>query len=292
MTQPILTCGKYKLTLGTETKIMGILNVTPDSFSDGGKFLTIDKAVRQAKKMEKNGADIIDIGGESTRPFADTITEEEEINRVIPVIKKLANQINIPISIDTTKPTVAKKAIKAGASIINDISALKFNPNLAKIAADYNTPLILMHMKKNPQLMQIEPTYENLIEEIKHFLSDAVNLAQSYNVPKEKIIIDPGIGFGKTFTHNLIILKRLKEFKTLGLPLLIGTSRKAFIRNLLIENNEEPTPDSNIVRTGTNATLSAAALKGADIVRVHNVASAKNTLKIINAIKNASEIAV
>ncbi len=287
MKQTTLNCGKYKLKLGSETKIMGILNVTPDSFSDGGKFFAAENAVTQAKKMEQEGADIIDIGGESTRPFAEPVTEQAEINRVIPVIKKLSDQINIPISIDTTKPNVAKEAIKAGACIINDISGLKFDPSLAQVAADYNASLILMHIKKNPQVMQIEPKYENLIEEIKQFLSDAVKLAQSYNVPKNKIVIDPGIGFGKTFSHNLIILKKLKEFKTLNLPILIGTSRKAFIRNLLAKNNKQPLPDSEIVKTGANATIAAASLNGADIIRVHNVESAKNTLKIINAIKNA-----
>ncbi|MBW1650891.1 MAG: dihydropteroate synthase [Deltaproteobacteria bacterium] len=287
MKQTTLICGKYKLTLGSETKIMGILNVTPDSFSDGGKFFAAKDAVIQAKKMEQEGADIIDIGGESTRPFAESITEQEEINRVIPIIKKLADQINIPISIDTTKPAVAEEAIEAGASIINDISGLKFDPDLAKIAADYNTPLILMHMKKNPRTMQTAPKYKNLIEEIKQFLSDAVKITQTYNISRKQIIIDPGIGFGKTFAHNLIILKRLQEFKTLNFPILIGTSRKAFIRNLLAEDNKEPLSISTIVETGTNATVAAAALNGADIVRVHNVESAKNSLKIINAIKNA-----
>ncbi|MBW1616407.1 MAG: dihydropteroate synthase [Deltaproteobacteria bacterium] len=289
MKQTTLNCGKYKISFGSETKIMGILNVTPDSFSDGGKFFAIDKAIQHAKKMEKDGADIIDIGGESTRPFAEPVTEEEEINRTAPVIKKLADQIKIPISIDTTKSNVAKEAIKAGACIINDISGLKFDPLLAKVAADCNAVLIFMHMKKNPQVMQVEPKYNDLIKEIKQFLSDSVKLAQSYNVSKNKIIIDPGIGFGKTFSHNLIILKKLKEFKTLDLPVLIGTSRKAFIRNLLTKNNREPLPDSEIVETGANATIAAAALNGADIVRVHNVASAKNTLKIIDAIKNANE---
>jgi len=283
-----LICGKCKLVLGLETRIMGVLNITPDSFSDGGKFFKIEGAVKQAKKMEKEGADIIDIGGESTRPFSNPVSEEEEIKRVIPVIKKLSRQINIPISIDTTKPTVAENAIKAGASIINDISGLKFDSHIAQIAADYDTPLILMHMQRNPRMMQVAPEYENLIEEIKQFFYDAIKTAASYNISMEKIIIDPGIGFGKTFVHNLIILKRLKELHAFNLPILIGTSRKAFIRNLLTKKNQtEPFPDSQTTEIGTNATVAAAALYGAHIVRVHNVESAKNTLKIINAIKNA-----
>ena len=287
MKERILECGKYKLSLGRETKIMGVLNVTPDSFSDGGKFFAEDDAILRAQNMEREGADIIDVGGESTRPFADPVTEDEEINRVIPVIKGLADRINIPISIDTTKAKVAEEAMKAGASIINDVSALRFDSAIAKVAADYNVPLILMHMKKNPKTMQMAPKYEDLTGEIKKFLSEAVEKAQSYNVSKDKILIDPGIGFGKTFADNFVILKRLEEFKALGFPLLVGTSRKAFIRDLLAEDDKEPLPDSSVVEVGTNATIAAAALYGADIVRVHEVKSAKNSLKIINAIRNA-----
>ena len=283
-----LSWGEHRLDLGWRTCIMGVVNVTPDSFSDGGKFFTIDDAVTQGHKLFEDGADILDIGGESTRPFSDAVSEEEEIQRVVPVIEKLSKQISIPISIDTTKAKVADCALKAGASMINDISSLRFDPDLANVAADYGVPVILMHMLGNPKTMQVEPKYDDLIAEIKTFLENRIEQAERKGISRSKIIIDPGIGFGKTFDHNLLLIKNLHEFKALNVPILIGTSRKAFIRNLLKdETMEDVHPRSEIVETGTQASVAAAVLNGAHIVRVHDVVNTRITIKIIDAIKSA-----
>jgi dihydropteroate synthase len=230
-----LAWGKHRLILGKRTCIMGIVNVTPDSFSDGGKFFTLDDAVAQGQKLFEEGADILDIGGESTRPFSDEVSDEEEIRRVIPVIENLAARISIPISIDTTKAGVARRAIQAGASIINDVSALRLDHGIADVAAEYDVPVILMHMLGTPKTMQTDPVYDDLIKEIKEFLKNAMDYAESKGISKSKIIIDPGIGFGKTVEHNLLLIKHLHEFKTLDVPILIGLSRKALkIRPLKI----------------------------------------------------------
>ncbi|MDH4204868.1 MAG: dihydropteroate synthase [Desulfobacteraceae bacterium] len=283
-----LAWGKHRLDFGKRTCIMGVLNVTPDSFSDGGKFFTFDDAVAQGYKLFEDGADILDIGGESTRPFSNPVSEEEEILRVVPVIEKLSKRIPIPISIDTTKAGVAEQAIKAGASMINDVSSLSFDPKMANVAVDYGVPVILMHMLGNPKTMQIEPSYDDLIGEIKTFLENAIDQAENKGISRLKIIIDPGIGFGKTVGHNLLLIQRLHEFKTLKVPIMIGTSRKAFIRNLLKDNTvEEINADSAMVEIGTQASVAAAILNGAHIVRVHDVANTRITVKIIDAIKNA-----
>jgi dihydropteroate synthase len=283
-----LAWGKHCLDFGKRTCIMGVLNVTPDSFSDGGKFFTFDDAVAQGYRLFKDGADILDIGGESTRPFSNPVSEEEEILRVVPVIEKLSKRIPIPISIDTTKAGVAEQAIKAGASMINDVSSLSFDPKMANVAVDYGVPVILMHMLGNPKTMQIEPYYDDLINEIKTFFENAIDQAENKGISRLKIIIDPGIGFGKTVGHNLLLIQRLHEFKTLKVPIMIGTSRKAFIRNLLKDNTfEEINTDSAMVESGTQASVAAAILNGAHIVRVHNVASTRVTVKITDAIKNA-----
>jgi len=283
-----LTWGKHRLDFGKRTFIMGILNVTPDSFSDGGKFYSLDDAVAQGYKLFEDGADILDIGGESTRPFSDPVSEEEEILRVAPVIEKLSKRIPIPISIDTTKSGVAEQAIKAGASMINDVSSLSFDPKMANVAVDYGVPVILMHMLGNPKTMQIEPTYDDLIGEIKAFFENAIDQAENKGISRSKIIIDPGIGFGKTVGHNLLLIQQLHEFKTLKVPIMIGTSRKAFIRNLLKDNTaQEITAGSAMVESGTQASVAAAILNGAHIVRVHDVANTRVTVKIIDAIKNA-----
>jgi dihydropteroate synthase len=286
-----LEWGKYRLDFGRRTLIMGVLNVTPDSFSDGGKFFSLDGAVDQGYKLFEDGADILDIGGESTRPFSDPVSEEEEIQRVVPVIEKLSKRIPIPISIDTTKAGVAEQAVKAGASMINDVSSLRFDPKMASVVVDYAVPVILMHMLENPKTMQIEPTYDDLIGEIKAFFENAIDLAENMGISRSKIIIDPGIGFGKTVGHNLLLIQRLHEFKTLKVPIMIGTSRKAFIRNLLKGNTgEEVNADAAIVERGTQASVAAAILNGAHIVRVHNVANTRVTVKITDAIKNAQNI--
>jgi len=283
-----LAWGKHRLDFGKRTCIMGVLNVTPDSFSDGGKFFTFDDAVAQGYRLFEEGADILDIGGESTRPFSNPVSEEEEILRVVPVIEKLSKRITIPISIDTTKAGVAEQAIKAGASMINDVSSLSFDPKMANVAVDYGVPVILMHMLGNPKTMQVEPFYDDLIGEIKTFLENAIDQAENKGISRSKIIIDPGIGFGKTVGHNLLLIQRLHEFKTLKVPIMIGISRKAFIRNLLKNNTvEDINADSKMVESGTQASVAAAILNGAHIVRVHNVANTRVTVRMIDAIKDA-----
>lgn len=267
---------------------MGVLNVTPDSFSDGGRFFSLKAALRQAEKMVEEGADILDIGGESTRPFSDPVSVEEELRRVMPVIEYLAPKISIPISIDTCKPAVAREALSAGASIINDISALRSDPQMAKIVAAHPVVVVLMHMKGTPKDMQVEPVYENPVKEIRAFLDSAVHRAEAAGISKDRLIIDPGIGFGKTVMHNLYLIKHLDDFLDVGVPVMIGTSRKAFIRRLLKPpEGPEPPPDHGRIIAGTQATLAAAIMKGVHLVRVHDVAAAVTTCKIADAIKNA-----
>lgn len=268
---------------------MGIVNITPDSFSDGGAFFAPETAVAHGVKLAAQGADILDIGGESTRPFSRPVPPEEEIQRVVPVIKALAGQIHIPISIDTTKAEVARQALAAGACIVNDISALRMDEKMAEIVRVHDVPLIVMHMLGTPKTMQINPTYENLIDDIRSFLRTAIETAEKRGIHRDKIIIDPGIGFGKTPTHNLLLIKHLDQFRSLGCPILIGPSRKAFIRHLLKTDAENDlSPDSPAVATGTQAVVAASAFNGADILRVHDVAATRATLKMIDAIRNAA----
>ncbi|MEE8540862.1 MAG: dihydropteroate synthase, partial [Desulfobacterales bacterium] len=222
----------HTLELGHHTRIMGILNVTPDSFSDGGKFYTTDAAVAHGLKLAEAGADILDIGGESTRPFSEPVSIDEEIRRVVPVIEQLAPKIAVPISIDTTKAKVAQAAIAAGASIINDISSLQSDPEMVTLAAKSAVPVILMHMKGAPKNMQVSPTYDDVVAEIKRFLEDAIDQAQKNGISQERIIVDPGIGFGKTVDHNLQLIYHLNALQTLDVPILIGPSRKSFIQNI------------------------------------------------------------
>ena len=282
-----LSWNSHSLEIGKRTLIMGVLNVTPDSFSDGGIFFNFDDAVAQGEKLVKDGADIIDIGGESTRPFSDPVTVEEEIERVVPVIEKLSKRFSIPISIDTTKAKVAKRALEAGASIVNDIGALRLDPDMASVVSEFGVPVILMHMLGTPKTMQDLPEYGDLIKEIKSFLADAITRAEKSKIPKTHIIIDPGIGFGKTVEHNLLLIKNLYEFSSLNVPILIGSSRKAFIRKILKgETDQDIRPDLPMVETGTQASIAAAILNGAHIVRVHDVANTCATVKIVDAIKH------
>jgi dihydropteroate synthase len=277
-----------RLELGDRTCVMGVVNVTPDSFSDGGKFFSNQTAISHGKKMAEDGADIIDIGGESTRPFSDEVTAAEEMRRVIPVIEELAASISVPISIDTTKAEVARHAIEAGATIINDISALRLDPEMPKVAAQSGVPVILMHMLGTPKTMQVSPTYDDVVAEIKNFLDQSIRQAVNYGIAREKIIIDPGIGFGKSFDHNLTLIQRLSEFHALDAPILVGPSRKSFIRNILKdESSKDIRPDLPIVETGTQAVISAAILNGAHIVRVHDVANTCATVKLVDAILRA-----
>ena len=269
---------RYNLDFGKRTYIMGVLNVTPDSFSDGGKDFSFEKAVGRAIEMVEEGADIIDIGGESTRPFSERISAQEEMDRVIPVVQALASEIDIPISIDTYKASVAKEALKAGASIINDISALRFDRHMGPLAAEAGVPVVLMHMKGTPENMQKDPHYDDLLSEIKNFLKSAINTALEAGIREDLIVVDPGIGFGKTFDHNLIILKELGQFFDLSKPILVGSSNKAFIGHIL----DKPVDQRDM---GTMATVAIAAYNGANIVRVHDVAKAYDTVKVVDAIK-------
>lgn len=289
MEQQSIRWGKYGLEFRKRPLIMGIVNVTPDSFSDGGYFFDHETAVSHGEKLAAEGADILDVGGESTRPYADTVTLEEELRRVIPVIKGLVNRVSIPISIDTTKSEVARQALEAGASIVNDISALRMDEGMVDVVRDSGAPVIIMHMLGTPKTMQINPSYENLIEEIKTFLESAIRDAENKGLDRRKIIIDPGIGFGKTVTHNLFLIKNIGHLKTLGCPILIGPSRKAFIRNLLKSpTGNDLKPDTPIVEVGTQAIVAVSAINGADIIRVHNVANTHATLVLINAIREAT----
>ena len=286
----ILTWGNHSLEIGRRTLVMGILNTTPDSFSDGGRFEVFTDAITHARRMIADGADLIDIGGESTRPFSDPVPEDVEIERTVPVIRQLVRETDIPISIDTTKAAVAEAALAAGASIINDISALRSDPKIAPLAAEAGVPVILMHMQGSPKTMQQDPTYNNVTAEVMEFLKSAATGAQKQGIPPSMIFIDPGIGFGKTTAHNLTLIKHLSRFKELDLPVVIGTSRKAFIRKTLARNpGETISPEMPIVETGTQATVAVSILGGAHIVRVHDVAGAVAVAKITDAILNAPD---
>ena len=263
-----------------DTLIMGILNVTPDSFSDGGKFIHLDKALSQAQYMEKNGADIIDIGGESTRPGAISVSVKEEINRTIPVIEEIRKFSNISISIDTYKSEVAEKALLAGADFINDISGFTFDSRMMEIVKKFDVPVVLMHIKGTPQDMQTNPTYIDVIKDLLEFFSFQINKALDFGIKKVQIIIDPGIGFGKQLNDNFILIRRLKEFSELGFPILIGPSRKSFI-GLTLDSPLEYRLE------GTLAAVSAGILNGASIVRVHDVKEVKRTVIITDKIMGA-----
>ncbi len=265
---------------GTRTYLMGILNVTPDSFSDGGQYYHQEAALRQAEKLIEAGADILDIGGESTRPFAQPVPEDEELRRVIPVIEAVRERFpEMPISVDTYKARVAEEALSAGADIINDVSALRFDARMAEVVRRWRPPVVLMHMKGTPQTMQIDPRYEDLLGEIKEFLRERAETVRSLGVPPEKIILDPGIGFGKRFEHNLALLREVSTFKELGYPLLYGPSRKAFLGEILGKEARERD-------IGTVAVAVFLALAGVDIIRVHNVAWCREALKVIERLKD------
>ncbi len=245
----------------------------------------------QAEKMVEDGADIIDIGGESSRPFSQEVSLEEEARRVLPVIEKLAPRIPIPISIDTTKAGIARQAIEVGASIINDISSLQFDPDMGAVAAEYNTPVILMHIRGTPKTMQVSPEYDDIIGEISTFFEDAIQRAEKSGISRSKLIIDPGIGFGKTVGHNLSLIQHLHEFESFDVPILIGPSRKAFIRNILKgDTGKDIDPALPQVETGTQAAVAASILHGAHIVRVHDVANTSTTIRIIDEIRNSKLI--
>ena len=259
-----------KLVLGERTLVMGVLNVTPDSFSDGGKFYAEEQAMQRAVQMENAGADLIDVGGESTRPGSEEISIEAELRRVLPVLRGLRRLLKIPISIDTQKSEVAESALDAGAEIINDISGLKNDPRIAEVAARRRVPLILMHMRGEPRTMQKGPFARDVMKDVIQGLRKSVILARKAGVPKSQIILDPGIGFGKSFAQNYELLQKLPQLAKLGYPLLVGTSRKGFLGTTLAREGKPAPPEERI--WGTAATVTASILNGAHIVRVHDVA--------------------
>lgn len=273
-----LKTAKREINISNKVLIMGALNITPDSFSDGGKFLAREKAIKRAIEMEENGADIIDIGGESSRPGSEPVPEDEELNRVIPVIKKIKGILKIPISIDTYKSNVAEKALDAGAEIVNDISGLRFDERMFDIVHQNKAALIIMHMKGKPKTMQDNPTYKDTIQEIYDFLKERTDYAMDNGLSKENIVIDPGIGFGKRQEDNLDILYRAGEFSSLGFPLLIGASRKSFIGRALDLPVEERLE-------GSLAACGIAIEEGVDILRVHDVKSTRRFVDMYTTIK-------
>jgi len=280
-TQFTIPCRTKTLRLGEGTLVMGAINVTPDSFSDGGVFLEQDRAVDRALEMVEEGADLIDIGGESTRPGSRGTEPEEELSRIIPVIQRVSRQTDTPIVVDTRKARVAREALEAGCQIVNDVSALRSDPEMGNVVATYDVPVVLMHMLGTPETMQQEIHYVSLISEIVEYLKQSIDLASRVGVNSDKIIIDPGIGFGKTVDHNLSIIKHLSQFRILGRPILIGTSRKSFIGSILnleVSQREE----------GTIATVAASILNGAHIIRTHNVRNAVRAARITDAVKGVS----
>ena len=259
------------------TLIQGILNITPDSFSDGGRFIEPEKAFLRAIKMIEEGADIIDVGGESTRPGSDPISVDEELGRIIPIIERIKKESDCLISVDTYKSNVASEAINSGASIVNDISGLTYDKKMASLIIEKNIPLILMHMKGKPKTMQEKPFYKDVISEICNFFKMQINQLRKLNVSFDKIILDPGIGFGKTLDHNLLILNNLNIIRKLGYPVAIGTSRKSFIGEILglpTKDRIEGSISSNIV----------AIINGANIIRVHDIAEMKKAVFVLDRI--------
>lgn len=257
--------------------IMGVLNVTPDSFSDGGRYLSFDNAIKQAKLMVSQGADVIDIGGESTRPDAIEVSEEDEISRVIPIVKAIRSQLDVDISVDTSKPKVMEYAVAAGANIINDVCALQNNGTL-EVMSDSNTKICLMHMQGSPRTMQNNPTYNDVVDDIKSFFDKRLDVCAKAGISRDRIIIDPGFGFGKTLEHNLEILRRFNEFKTFGLPVLAGLSRKSMIGAILGNR------DVGIRVIGSVTATIIAVQNGADIVRVHDVLETKDALTVLQSV--------
>ncbi len=274
------------LALGERTLVMGVLNVTPDSFSDGGLFLDADAAVDRALEMERSGADIVDVGGESTRPGSAGISAQEELRRILPVLERLRGKIAIPISVDTSKAEVAERAVAAGAEILNDVTALRNDPHMAEVARKRKLPLILMHMRGEPRTMQKGPFARDVVRDVTGGLRKALALARRLGVAKSQIILDPGIGFGKNYEQNFELLARLPEIARLGFPLLVGTSRKSFIGRALDGNESAPgagKPKSERI-WGTAATVAASILQGAHIVRVHDVAEMAQVARVTDVL--------
>lgn len=268
-------CGKFQLDL-TRPNVMGIVNVTPDSFSDGGKYACTDAAVEHGLRLISEGADILDIGGESTRPGAEPVPLEEELKRVIPVIAALSKVTTVPLSIDTYKPEVMRAAIEAGADIVNDICALR-EPGALDIVADSNAGVCLMHMQGIPQTMQLNPVYDDVVAEVKQFLVERVDACLAHGIPKERILLDPGFGFGKTTAHNVLLLQHLDSLQALGFPLLVGLSRKSVLGRIAGGDEQQR------LHAGLAASV-ISVMKGAKIVRVHDVKATVDALKVVAAV--------
>jgi dihydropteroate synthase len=270
------------LSLGERTLIMGVLNVTPDSFSDAGKFYGEESAIEHALRMERDGADFIDIGAESTRPGSQGISAEEELRRLLPVLGGLRRLLKIPISIDTQKAEVAEAAVDGGAQMINDVSGLRSDPRVAEVAAKHKLPLILMHMRGNPRTMQHAPFARNVMQDVARGLRESAVVAQKAGVAKSQIILDPGVGFGKSFAQNYELLQKLPQLAKLGYPLLVGTSRKGFLGATLARGCHSAPPEQRI--WGTAATVTASILGGAHIVRVHDVAEMAQVARVADCL--------
>lgn len=273
----ILKAGKYRLAWGGRALVMGILNITPDSFFDGGIYYEKERAIERVYELVEQGADIIDIGGESTRPGAEEVSEPEELRRVIPVIEAVADKIGKPISIDTMKPAVAKAALEAGAVIVNDVAANRDNPLMWEVAAEKKAAYVIMHMKGTPKTMQINPVYEDVVAEVGNFFEERIRRVRASGLDEDSIILDPGIGFGKTVEHNLCLLKNLFVYAKFGYPVLIGVSRKSFIGKILNLDVKERL-------IGSVACEVFAWLNGASIVRTHNVVETLQAIKMVDAI--------
>lgn len=273
---------QYSFNFNNKTHIMGILNITPDSFSDGGKFNKVDSALKQAVKLKKEGADIIDIGAESSRPGSENITEEEELDRMLPILERIIKEIEIPVSIDTMKSKVAYEALKIGAHIINDISGLKNDEKMGEVISDFDALAVLMHMQGNSKNMQNNPFYSDVTGDIMKELLESIEIANISGIKDENIIIDPGIGFGKTIEHNIKIIKNLKDFKSLGYPILVGASRKSFIGKILDAKIDERLE-------GSLAIAAASIINGASILRVHDVKETKQVIKMLDYIYKQEE---
>ena len=273
----IWSCDGVRRELGAVPLLMGIVNVTPDSFSDGGRFLAQEAAVEQALRLADEGADILDIGGESTRPGAEVVSLDEELRRVVPVIEQLARQTNIPISVDTSKAEVARQALRAGATIVNDISGLRFDLKMIDICRESRCGVVVMHMQGTPQTMQIEPCYTDVVEEICGYFRERLETLGRGGIAAERIVLDPGVGFGKTARHNLEILSHIARFRELGRPVLIGHSRKRFLKNIIGREFDE-------TRFGTVGVSVALAQQHVDIVRVHDVAANRDAISAYRAV--------
>jgi dihydropteroate synthase len=274
------------LILGERTLIMGILNVTPDSFSDGGEYLDSSVAAARALQTEADGADILDVGGESTRPGATPISAQEELRRILPVIKSLQGKLKIPMSVDTRRAEVAEAALSAGAEIVNDVSGLRNDPRLAQVARRAHAPLILMHMRGAPRTMQRRPFARNAIRDVLSGLRDSIAQARRSGLRKSRLLLDPGIGFGKSHEQNFEILARLPEFARLGCPIVVGTSRKSFLGKALVKTGANPAPPGERL-LGTAATVTASIFGGAHIVRVHDVAEMVRIARVADSLVNA-----